>query len=101
MKDIYNSVHSVFLTIWKTPQFINKGMNYLQNEIVTNCLVPGKVYKLRVLAYSSGGDCKLSSPAWEFRVGEGTPSNYTSVGNRVELAGFLPLLFFVYKCLHL
>lgn len=32
-------------------------------------LIPGKVYKLRVLAYSWGGDGKMSSPAWEFKVG--------------------------------
>ena len=44
-------------------------------EAVISGLVPGKVYKLRVLAYSWGGDGKMSSPAWEFRVGEGSPSH--------------------------
>ena len=32
-------------------------------------LSPGKVYKLRVLAYSQGGQGKMSSPAWEFQMG--------------------------------
>lgn len=38
-------------------------------EAVVSGLVPGKVYKLRVLAWSFGGDGKMSSPPWEFRVG--------------------------------
>ena len=32
-------------------------------------LEPGSSYKLRVLAYSAGGDGKMSSPAWEFQMG--------------------------------
>lgn len=33
-------------------------------------LIPGKTYKLRVLAYSRGGDGKMSSPPWEFQLGD-------------------------------
>ncbi|KAK7072713.1 Contactin-3, partial [Halocaridina rubra] len=33
-------------------------------------LTPGKTYKLRVLGYSRGGDGKLSSPPWEFQLGD-------------------------------
>lgn len=32
-------------------------------------LKPGKTYVLRVLAYSAGGDGKMSSPATEFVLG--------------------------------
>jgi len=33
-------------------------------------LEPGEWYKLRVLAFSAGGDGKMSSPAWEFQMGD-------------------------------
>lgn len=33
-------------------------------------LTPGKVYKLRVLAYSNGGDGRMSSPAHTFQMGK-------------------------------
>ena len=33
-------------------------------------LEPGAWYKLRVLAYSAGGDEKMSSPEWQFQMGE-------------------------------
>lgn len=39
-------------------------------EAVVPGLTPGKVYKLRVMAFSIGGDGKMSSPPWEFRVGK-------------------------------
>lgn len=59
-------------------------------EAVVSGLVPGKVYKLRVLAWSFGGDGKMSSPPWEFRVGEGTASAYTSSG-ATQMASLLSL----------
>ena len=46
-------------------------------KTVISDLVPGKVYKLRVLAFSSGGDGKMSTQ-WEFRVGQGVPSPFTA-----------------------
>lgn len=46
-------------------------------KAIISDLIPGKVYKLRVLAFSAGGDGKMSSQ-WEFRVGEGVPSHLTS-----------------------
>ena len=30
-------------------------------------LTPGKTYYLRVLAFSQGGEGKMSSPAWQFQ----------------------------------
>ncbi|XP_015790072.1 contactin isoform X2 [Tetranychus urticae] len=38
-------------------------------NVIISGLIPGKTYKLRVLAYSSGGDGKMSSPAIEFKIG--------------------------------
>lgn len=32
-------------------------------------LSPGKMYNLRVLAYSNGGDGRMSSPTWKFQMG--------------------------------
>ncbi|GFS41753.1 contactin [Trichonephila inaurata madagascariensis] len=41
-------------------------------EVVVSGLTFGKVYKLRVLAFSNGGDGKMSSPVREFKIGEET-----------------------------
>ncbi|XP_076362349.1 contactin isoform X1 [Tachypleus tridentatus] len=53
---------------------------------VVSGLVPGKVYKLRVMAFSLGGDGKMSSPPWEFRVGEGVVSAYTSSSQNLSFS---------------
>lgn len=37
-------------------------------QVVISGLAPEKTYKLRVLAYSSGGDGKMSSPAIDFKI---------------------------------
>jgi len=37
---------------------------------IVNGLTPGVQYKLRVLAYSEGGDGRMSSPTWEFQLGD-------------------------------
>ena len=64
---------------WEADQPIAKAKEvykYLDEgdlEAVISGLIPGKVYKLRVLAYSWGGDGKMSSPAWEFKMGTGDP----------------------------
>lgn len=39
-------------------------------EGYVNNLTPGKTYRLRVLAYSNGGDGRMSSPALTFRMGK-------------------------------
>lgn len=69
---------------WEADQPIAKAKEvykYLDGgdlEAVISGLVPGKIYKLRVLAYSWGGDGKMSSPAWEFKMGTGDPPPGTS-----------------------
>lgn len=42
---------------------------------VTN-LTPGKTYNLRVLAYSNGGDGRMSSPAITFQMGDYHSDSY-------------------------
>lgn len=39
-------------------------------EAYVTKLTPGKVYKLRVLAYSNGGDGRMSSPVHTFQMGK-------------------------------
>lgn len=38
-------------------------------EAYINTLSPGKTYRMRVLAYSNGGDGRMSSPALTFQMG--------------------------------
>lgn len=38
-------------------------------EAYINNLSPGKAYHMRVLAYSNGGDGRMSSPALTFQMG--------------------------------
>ncbi|CAG0882320.1 unnamed protein product [Cyprideis torosa] len=63
-------------------------------------LTPGKLYRLRVLAYSLGGWGKMSSPAWEFQMGNpeslrdsGTEFRWSSVLLLFSLAMSLLLAF--------
>ena len=39
-------------------------------EAVISDLTPGKTYYLRVLAFSQGGEGKMSSPSWQFQMGD-------------------------------
>ena len=50
----------------------NHTIVYLGNrlEATINDLTPGKTYYLRVLAFSQGGEGKMSSPAWQFQMGD-------------------------------
>ena len=69
---------------WEADQPLSKAKDvykYLDGgdlEAVISGLVTGQVYKLRVLAYSWGGDGKMSSPAWEFKVDDVNSSKYVS-----------------------
>ncbi len=59
-------------------------------EATINDLTPGKTYFLRVLAYSQGGEGKMSSPAWQFQMGD--PEALNSSTSRLEVAAALSLL---------
>jgi len=49
-------------------------------EYLIDNLTPGKMYKLRVLAYSNGGDGRMSSPTHTFQMGI-TKTPYNSAEN--------------------
>ncbi|XP_043215270.1 contactin-like [Amphibalanus amphitrite] len=53
-------------------------------EAYINDLEPGAWYKLRVLAYSAGGDGKMSSPEWQFQMGN--PDDLRGGSSRLEQA---------------
>lgn len=42
-------------------------------EAYINNLTPGKSYNMRVLAYSNGGDGRMSSPTLRFQMGKSLP----------------------------
>ena len=50
----------------------NDTIVYIGNRLETTIedLSPGKTYFLRVLAFSQGGEGKMSSPAWQFQMGD-------------------------------
>merc|ERR1712020_464160 len=60
---------------WESDKDISVANNtivYIGNalEAVIDDLTPGKTYFLRVLAFSQGGEGKMSSPAWQFQMGD-------------------------------
>ena len=61
--------------VWESDKDIsiaNDTIVYIGNrlEAVIDDLTPGKTYFLRVLAFSQGGEGKMSSPAWQFQMGD-------------------------------
>ena len=57
-------------------------------------LSPGKTYFLRVLAFSQGGEGKMSSPAWKFQMGDPARLNSSPVIESISVitAIIIPLL---------
>merc|ERR1739838_566943 len=57
-------------------------------------LSPGKTYFLRVLAFSQGGEGKMSSPAWKFQMGDPDRLNASPVLSKVSIfsAIIIPLI---------
>ena len=61
--------------VWESDKDIsvaNDTVIYIGNRLETfiDNLTPGKTYFLRVLAFSQGGEGKMSSPAWQFQMGD-------------------------------
>ena len=61
--------------VWESDRDISEANDtviYIGNklEATINDLTPGKTYYLRVLAFSQGGEGKMSSPAWQFQMGD-------------------------------
>ena len=54
-------------------------------EATITDLSPGKTYFLRVLAFSQGGEGKMSSPAWKFQMGDPDRLNRSPVLEKVSL----------------
>ena len=68
---------------WESDKDISVANNtivYIGNRLETtiNDLTPGKTYYLRVLAFSQGGEGKMSSPAWQFQMGDPDTLNAAS-----------------------
>ena len=60
---------------WESDQDVSRANDtivYIGNNLETtiDTLTPGKTYFLRVLAFSQGGEGKMSSPAWQFQMGD-------------------------------
>ncbi|XP_054721680.1 contactin-like [Uloborus diversus] len=58
-------------------------------EVVVSGLTLGKVYKLRVLAFSNGGDGKMSSPVREFKIGDATALYYRTSSSNLCYSSFI------------
>jgi len=56
-------------------------------EATITDLSPGKTYYLRVLAFSQGGEGKMSSPAWRFQMGD--PERFASYSPALEKLSIL------------
>lgn len=62
------------IRIWEDEQDISTANDTIipvggKLEAYVSNLTPGKRYKMRVLAYSNGGDGRMSSPALTFQMG--------------------------------
>merc|ERR1712088_739558 len=61
--------------VWETDKDVSQAndtevlIGHRLETTITN-LTPGKTYYLRVLAYSQGGEGKMSSPVWQFQMGD-------------------------------
>lgn len=61
--------------VWESDQDMstaNDTIVLIGNTLETNVesLTPGKSYKMRVLAFSNGGDGRMSSPTHQFQMGK-------------------------------
>lgn len=74
--------------VWESDKDVsvaNDTVVYIGNrlEAVIDDLTPGKTYFLRVLAFSQGGEGKMSSPAWQFQMGD--PDALNSANEMVKI----------------
>lgn len=63
------------MRVWETDQDMSTANDTIVQveqklEAYVMNLTPGKSYNLRVLAYSNGGDGRMSSPAITFQMGD-------------------------------
>lgn len=72
-------------------------------EAYINNLTPGKSYKLRVLAYSNGGDGRMSSPTFNFIMGITNSRNSAIPETRINkavLAGLVMVWYLLFQQNH-
>lgn len=60
--------------VWESDQDMSTANDTIVNignklECYVDTLTPGKAYKMRVLAFSNGGDGRMSSPTLHFQMG--------------------------------
>lgn len=65
-------------------------------EAYVDNLTPGKSYKLRVLAYSNGGDGRMSSPTYHFKMGITEARNLGNHDHRINKSVIAALLLVWY-----
>lgn len=61
--------------VWESDQDMSTANDTIINignklECYVDTLTPGKSYKMRVLAFSNGGDGRMSSPTLHFQMGK-------------------------------
>ncbi|XP_063219696.1 contactin isoform X2 [Bacillus rossius redtenbacheri] len=93
--------------VWEVDQDMstaNDTIIYVGSKLealITN-LSPGKTYHMRVLAFSTGGDGRMSSPALTFQMGE--PAAYVSPLHSMSISlqstAVLRLMLFVLLCFY-
>lgn len=87
--------------VWETDQNMITANNTIvpigqKLEAYINNLTPGKSYNMRVLAYSNGGDGRMSSPTLKFQMGKTTRNAAnTRHGHNINTALILSVLLFI------
>ncbi|KAH8418008.1 hypothetical protein KR222_010217 [Zaprionus bogoriensis] len=87
--------------IWETDQNMITANNTIvpigqKLESYINTLTPGKSYNMRVLAFSNGGDGRMSSPTLRFQMGKTTRNAAnTRHGHNINTALILSVLLFI------
>ena len=85
------------IRVWESDKDIsdaNDTVVYIGNQLkatISN-LTPGKTYMLRVLAFSQGGEGKMSSPAWQFQMGDVKTLNSATTTMSVISSILMPLI---------
>ena len=87
------------IRVWESDKDISQandttvyiGTYNFKLEATISDLSPGKTYFLRVLAFSQGGEGKMSSPAWKFQMGDPARLN-GAVGAGALLWPLLPAI---------
>ena len=84
MSSVCNCIHIyIQVRVWEVDQDMSTANDTIVPlgstlEAYIHNLSPGKVYHMRVLAFSNGGDGRMSSPALTFQMGEYLKQNYNT-----------------------